>query len=120
MIFACIANAFLTHFVGSLDEETKQAFVGEVERVAGDPVSWVRTEASFALGALAKVVPVEVIHCSLVSRAVCCSNRALTRQSFPCLSNYAVILHGAFATRRFLHYQQYCRVYSPTKGESWH
>jgi serine/threonine-protein phosphatase 4 regulatory subunit 1 len=60
----------LTYFAGSLDAETKQAFVKEVERVAGDPVSWVRTEASFALGALAKVVPVEVVHCSLVSRVV--------------------------------------------------
>lgn len=50
---------------GTLDEETKQAFVKEVERVAKDPVPWVRTEASFALGALAKVVPEEVVQCSL-------------------------------------------------------
>lgn len=38
----------------------------EVERVGRDPVYWVRREASFALGALAKVVPPEVVLCSLV------------------------------------------------------
>jgi hypothetical protein len=41
--------------------------VTEVERVARDPVYWVRREASFALGALAKVVPQEIVICSLVS-----------------------------------------------------
>jgi hypothetical protein len=41
--------------------------VKEVERVARDPVYWVRREASFALGALAKVVPQEIVICSLVS-----------------------------------------------------
>ncbi|KAK2467000.1 hypothetical protein APHAL10511_001258 [Amanita phalloides] len=51
---------------GSLDDATKQAFVKEVERVSGDPIPWVRTEASFALGALAKVVPEEVVYCSLL------------------------------------------------------
>lgn len=49
-----------------LDEETKDSFVKEVERVAKDPVYWVRREASFALGALAKVVREEVVHMSLV------------------------------------------------------
>lgn len=51
---------------GSLGEETKRAFVREVERVGRDPISWVRTEASFALGALAKIVPEEIVHCSLL------------------------------------------------------
>ena len=46
------------------------AFVAEVERVGRDPVYWVRREASFAVGALAKVVPVEVVTSSLVSH--CC------------------------------------------------
>jgi len=50
-----------------LGEETKHAFVKEVERVGRDPVYWVRREASFVLGALAKVVPEEVVLCSLVS-----------------------------------------------------
>ena len=38
----------------------------EVERVARDPIYWVRREASFAVGALAKVVPEDVIIISLV------------------------------------------------------
>ena len=38
----------------------------EVERVVQDPVYWVRREAAFALGALAKVVPEEVVICSFV------------------------------------------------------
>lgn len=51
----------------SLTEETKTAFVAELERIGRDTVYWVRREASFALGALAKVVPVEVVTSSLVS-----------------------------------------------------
>ncbi|KAH7923518.1 hypothetical protein BV22DRAFT_1068634 [Leucogyrophana mollusca] len=51
---------------GSLRTETKVAFVKEVERVGRDPVYWVRREASFALGALAKVVPEEIVLCSLL------------------------------------------------------
>ncbi|KAI0273673.1 armadillo-type protein [Gloeopeniophorella convolvens] len=51
---------------GILQDDTKMAFVQEVERVAQDPVYWVRKEASYALGALAKVVPIEVIHLSLL------------------------------------------------------
>lgn len=53
-------------FLGTLGDATKRAFVKEVERVGRDPVYWVRREASFALGALAKVVPKEVVICSLV------------------------------------------------------
>ncbi|KAI0748296.1 hypothetical protein C8Q80DRAFT_1219502 [Daedaleopsis nitida] len=51
---------------GSIGEDTKMAFVAEVERVGRDPVYWVRREASFAVGALAKVVPVEVVASSLL------------------------------------------------------
>ncbi|EKM55487.1 uncharacterized protein PHACADRAFT_184278 [Phanerochaete carnosa HHB-10118-sp] len=51
---------------GSIDEETKAVFVAEVERVGRDPVYWVRREASFAVGALAKVVPQEVVLISLL------------------------------------------------------
>jgi len=43
-------------------------FVNEVDRVGHDPVYWVRREASFAVGALAKVVPLELVLSSLVSR----------------------------------------------------
>ncbi|KAI0065473.1 ARM repeat-containing protein, partial [Artomyces pyxidatus] len=51
---------------GYLEDSTKAAFVREVERVSRDPVYWVRKEASYALGALAKVVPVEVVHIALL------------------------------------------------------
>ena len=50
----------------SLQDDIQRTFVKEVERVARDPVYWVRREASFAVGALAKVVPEEVINISLV------------------------------------------------------
>ena len=33
-----------------------------------DPIYWVRREASFAVGALAKVVPLELVLSSLVGR----------------------------------------------------
>jgi len=46
--------------------DTQRAFVREVERVGRDPVYWVRREASFALGALAKVVPDELVISSLL------------------------------------------------------
>ncbi|CCA68164.1 hypothetical protein PIIN_02030 [Serendipita indica DSM 11827] len=39
----------------------QEVFVQEVWRVGSDPVYWVRREASFAIGALAKVVPQELI-----------------------------------------------------------
>jgi serine/threonine-protein phosphatase 4 regulatory subunit 1 len=55
---------------GCLGEET-EAFVAEVERDSRDPVYWVRREASFALGALAKVVPQEIVICSLVGSSYC-------------------------------------------------
>lgn len=64
--------------VGSLDEETKRAFAKEVERAGRDSVYWVRREASYALGALAKVVPQEIVICSLV-----------------CITfHFAIIFHG--------------------------
>ena len=35
-----------------------------------DPIYWVRREASFAVGALAKVVPLELVLSTLVGRQV--------------------------------------------------
>lgn len=58
---------FIFPFVGSISDETKAAFVQEVERVGRDPVYWVRREACFAVGALSKVVPQEVVLSTLVS-----------------------------------------------------
>lgn len=51
---------------GTPKPDTQHAFVREVERVGRDPIHWVRREASFALGALAKVVPDELIIDSLL------------------------------------------------------
>jgi hypothetical protein len=45
--------------------------VSQVETVGRDEVYFVRREAAFALGALAKVVPEEIIHGSLASSAQC-------------------------------------------------
>ncbi|KAF8654189.1 hypothetical protein AX16_003718 [Volvariella volvacea WC 439] len=51
---------------GTLEEDVKEAFVKEVQRVSKDPVTWVRQEAAYALGALAKVVPEELVQYSLL------------------------------------------------------
>ncbi|RXW18885.1 hypothetical protein EST38_g6981 [Candolleomyces aberdarensis] len=51
---------------GSLDKESQWAFVKEIERVGRDTAYfYVRREASLALGALAKVVPDELVAFSL-------------------------------------------------------
>jgi hypothetical protein len=52
----------------ALAEETQLAFVHEVQHAGGDDIWWIRKEACFALGALAKVVPVSVVLPILVSR----------------------------------------------------
>ena len=56
----------VTWWLGSLRLDAQHAFVREVERAGKDPVHWVRREASFALGALAKVVPEELVVSTLV------------------------------------------------------
>lgn len=65
--FEYLRSAFQCDLVGPLSDEMKLAFVKEVERVAKDPVYCVRREASYTLGALAKVIPDEVVVSSLVS-----------------------------------------------------
>jgi len=60
------SRVLIKYQAGPLEEETKTAFVREVERIGRDQIYWVRKEASFALGALAKIVPEEVVVCSLV------------------------------------------------------
>ena len=52
---------------GVLGEETKQVFTDEVVRVGRNPVYWVRREAAYALGALAKVVVLDALMSALVS-----------------------------------------------------
>ncbi|KAF5391394.1 hypothetical protein D9757_001993 [Collybiopsis confluens] len=51
---------------GYLDNDSANAFVTEVERVSHDSLYWVRREACFALGALAKAVPAEVVQLTLM------------------------------------------------------
>ncbi|KAJ8078672.1 hypothetical protein PM082_012955 [Marasmius tenuissimus] len=51
---------------GCFDDTTQRAFVNEVERVSHDPIYWIRREACFALGALAKVVPGETVIVTLM------------------------------------------------------
>ncbi|KAH8117354.1 ARM repeat-containing protein [Phellopilus nigrolimitatus] len=51
---------------GTLDQDSQLAFVKEIQRAGRDPVYWVRREATFALGALAKVVPVEILYLYLL------------------------------------------------------
>jgi serine/threonine-protein phosphatase 4 regulatory subunit 1 len=64
----------IDYIPGSLSDETKRSFVVELERIARDQVWFVRSEAAFALGALAKVVPKEVVLASLAStRIMFCS-----------------------------------------------
>lgn len=53
-------------FLGCLEPSSEISFVHEIERFSVDPVPWVRRETSFAIGALAKSVPDEVVHMSLV------------------------------------------------------
>ncbi|KAG8937098.1 hypothetical protein FRC02_006298 [Tulasnella sp. 418] len=62
-LIACIAAA------GVLNTETTQAFSTEVFRVGRDPVYWVRREAAYALGALAKVAPFDLVFSTLVCLA---------------------------------------------------
>ncbi len=49
-------------------------FVKEIERVVDDPIFWIRREAAFAIGALAKGVSSETANASLVRRSTlrCC------------------------------------------------
>lgn len=60
----CVASMSLMAAVaasGYLPEYAKGMFVAEVARVGTDPIYWVRREAAYALGALAKVVDDEML-----------------------------------------------------------
>lgn len=51
---------------GVVNDDTKRIFAEEVVRVGQDNIYWVRREAAYALGALAKVVTLEVLNDALV------------------------------------------------------
>ena len=59
-------SCLLISNAAKLPEDTVRAFADEVAYIGGDPLYWVRREASFAVGALAKVVPIEVALLSLL------------------------------------------------------
>lgn len=93
---------------GYVDEQAQNAFVKEVERVVMDPVYWVRRESSFVLGALAKVVPDEIVHSSLVSHENVYSDITLTiLSSFLFWNVYSSTLLPLFATPRFSLFPSY-------------
>lgn len=52
---------------GYTPEHVKPVFVAEMGKVAMDTLFWVRREAAFALGALAKIVDEELLIYCLVS-----------------------------------------------------
>jgi len=60
-------NEMLRNFTATMPLHMQDVFVREVWRVGFDSVYWVRREASFAIGALAKVVPLEMVTAYLVS-----------------------------------------------------
>ncbi|CAE6384461.1 unnamed protein product [Rhizoctonia solani] len=51
---------------GVVDDEIYTLFVDEVLRVSADPVYWVRSETSYALGTLAKTVPEDLVESCLL------------------------------------------------------
>ncbi|KAG9019453.1 hypothetical protein FRB90_001927 [Tulasnella sp. 427] len=68
---------------GILSDESKSLFTQEVVKVGQDQVYWVRREAAFALGALAKTVSVELLTSSLLPlyEGMTCDEIANVRQS---------------------------------------
>jgi len=64
--FQTFINSLIYSPAATLPEDTIRAFADEVVYIGGDPLYWVRREAAFAVGALAKVVPMEVLLLSLL------------------------------------------------------
>jgi serine/threonine-protein phosphatase 4 regulatory subunit 1 len=61
------SDEMLRILIATMPLHMQEVFVQEVVRVGFDSVYWVRREASFAIGALAKVVPLEMVTAYLVS-----------------------------------------------------
>lgn len=104
----------------AISEEHQNAFVTEVERVGRDPVYWVRREASFVVGALAKVVPSEVVTASLVCLFLIFKNffhLILTNEgSFRYLRHFVGTVPGKYGTPLCLRYPLYCQDSQPMKN----
>ena len=74
-------------------------FVSEVDRVGHDSVYWVRREASFAVGALAKVVPLELVLSSLVGKQnTLCSHLIDAFHSYLYTKHSSMTKNGTCAT----------------------
>lgn len=98
----------LNRWQGILSKETQLAFVEEVGRVGRDNVYWVRREASFALGALAKVVPEEVVINSLVCPFFEGPHTHLNYiLSYLFLMPYGGMEFGTFGIQRSLHFRPF-------------
>ena len=95
----------------SLQDDILRTFVKEVERVARDPIYWVRREASFAVGALAKVVPEDVINISLVGFSNYFDRGHIQMiASCQCSFRYDGIRCGTFGILRYLHFPPFFRA----------
>ena len=75
---ACMSLVAAVTSGGPLEDETVESFLQEVERVVPDPSYRVRKAASFALGALAKVIPERLVP-SLVSGNPLAAAQPLTK-----------------------------------------
>jgi hypothetical protein len=88
----------------------QEVFVQEVWRVGSDSVYWVRREASFAIGALAKVVPLEMVSNYLVSNLHLANidvNPDL--DSYPCINHLSRMNSGMCGILSCLRCREYLR-----------
>lgn len=107
-------------------------FVKEVERAGHDRIYWVRREATFALGALAKIVPEEIVFSSLVSLFFWTSLRSPAYLLFFSPASYhffkisVLIPFGTSDSLCYSLYPQFCHVFHLVRDAprlsrpSWH
>ncbi|KAF8900628.1 hypothetical protein CPB85DRAFT_1475179 [Mucidula mucida] len=65
----CMASISLMAIVtsqGCIEPLSQIRFIQPIERFSADPIPWVRRKSSFAISALAKTVPDELVHMSLL------------------------------------------------------
>lgn len=70
IVFSCLICLSKDGITGTADLETEIYFIEDVNHSVQDPVFWVRREAAFAIGALARVVPEDLVYKDLVSFTV--------------------------------------------------
>lgn len=95
----------------------------EVQRVGQDPIYWVRREASFALGALAKVVPDDVVMDSLVSSCHLSLLHPLFTRLYSVSFRYSIHCDGTrlgtFAILPYLLFLQFSRACLLRSAGQW-